>query len=80
MTVEHARHVLLWCTVINFAFVLVWSLLLVLPHEWLYRCWSRWSRLTAEQFDGINFAGIVLYESGILLFNLAPYIALCIVR
>lgn len=80
MSVELAGNVLLWCTVINFAFVAVWFLLLVLLHEWLHRCWSSWFRLTAEQFDTINFAGIILYELGILLFNLTPYIALCIVR
>ena len=80
MSVELARNVLLWCTVINFAFVLVWFLLFVWLHEWLYRRWSTWFRLTAEQFDAINFAGIVVYELAILLFNLTPYIALCIVR
>lgn len=80
MTLEYARDVLLWCTVINLAFLLVWFLLIVLLHDWLYRRWSGWFRLTAEHFDGINFAAIVLYELGILLFNLVPYIALCIVR
>ena len=35
--------------------------------------------LSTEQFDTVNFAGIVLYKVGILLFNLVPYIALRIV-
>jgi hypothetical protein len=34
--------------------------------------------LTAEQFDTLNFAGILLYKLGILLLNLAPFAALCI--
>jgi hypothetical protein len=38
-----------------------------------------WFRLSIEQFNAINFAGIVLYEMGIFLFNLAPFIALRIV-
>jgi hypothetical protein len=80
MSLELTRSVLLWCTVINFGFVLVWFLLLVLLHAWLYRSWCRWFRLTAEQFDAINFAGIIFYKVAILLFNLVPYIALCIVR
>jgi len=79
MSFELTRNILLWCTVTNFGFVLVWFLLLVLPHAWLYRRWSRWFRLTAEQFDAISFAGIIFYEIAILLFNLVPYIALCIV-
>jgi hypothetical protein len=80
MTIDIARSVLLWCTAINFGVVLVWFLLFALPHEWLYRYWARWFRLTAEQFDAINFAGIVFYELGILLFNLTPFVAMCIVR
>ena len=80
MTVELAHNVLLWCTIINFALLMVWSLLFALPHEWLYRLGGKWFRLTSEQFDTVNFAGIVFYKMGIFLFNLVPYVALCIVR
>jgi hypothetical protein len=52
---------------------------LVSPHQWIYHLWGKWFRLTAEQFDAINFAGIALYKLGILLFNLVPYVALRIV-
>jgi len=79
MNIEAVRNALLWCTVINVAMLVVWSLLWALPHEWIYRLTSRRFRLTAEQFDAINFAGIVLYKLGILFFNLAPYVALRIV-
>jgi hypothetical protein len=78
MSIEVARDTLLWCTVINYAFLMIWFLLYVLPHAWLYRIWGRWFRLTAEQFDTLNFAGIVLYKLGIVLFNMAPFVALCI--
>ena len=79
MSIEVVRGVLLWCAIMNFGLLAVWSLLFVMPHEWVYRLWSRWFRLSIEQFDAVNFAGIVLYKVGILLFNLIPYIALRIV-
>jgi hypothetical protein len=79
MSIEVVRGVLLWCAIMNFALLAVWSLLFVMPHEWVYRLWSRWFHLSIEQFDAVNFAGIVLYKVGILLFNLIPYIALRIV-
>ena len=79
MSSDVVRNALMWCTIINYALLVVWFLLFTLPHEWLYRLWGRWCRLTAEQFDAINFAGIVLYKLGILSFNLMPYIALRIV-
>ena len=80
MSIEMVRDALLWCTVINYALLVIWFLLLALPHDGLYRLWGRWFRVTSEQFDAINFSGIVLFKLGVILFNLVPYIALRIIR
>ena len=79
MSIEVVRSFLLWCAVLNYVLMLVWFLLFALPHNWLYRFCSRWFRLTPEQFDVINFSGIVFYKATILLLNLAPYLALRII-
>ncbi|HZS04247.1 MAG TPA: hypothetical protein VFD58_05375 [Blastocatellia bacterium] len=79
MSIEMARDVLFWCALMNFALLAMWSLLFVLLHERLYRLGSRWFRLPPEQFDAVNYAAIVLYEIGVFLFNLVPYVALRIV-
>ena len=76
MNTALTRDVLLWCSLINYGLLVGWFLLFVLPHAWLYRLWGKWFQLSAEQFDAINFAGIVLFKIGILLFNVVPYIAL----
>jgi hypothetical protein len=76
MSIDVVRQFLLWCTVINYGILLLWAVLLLLPHGWLYWLWGRWFRLAPEQFDAMNFAGLALYKLGILLFNLVPYIAL----
>jgi hypothetical protein len=78
MSIEIARSAFLWCTVINYAVLLLWFLVYSLPHGWLYRLWGRRVRLTPEQFDTLNIAGMMLYKLGIMLFNLAPFVALCI--
>ena len=79
MNIVLVRDALFWCAAMNFGLLAVWSLLFVLSREWLRRLWSKWFSLSEEQFDAINFAGIVIYKTGILLFNLTPYIALRIV-
>ena len=79
MSIEIVRAVLLWCTVINFGVVLLWVLLFTLAHDWGHRLTGKWCRLTVEQFNAIHYAAILLYEIGIILFNLVPYIALRIV-
>jgi hypothetical protein len=76
MSVATVTGVLLWCTLINFALLALWGLLMMLPHGWLHRLWGRWYRISPEQFDTVSFAGIVLYELLIFMFNLVPYIAL----
>jgi hypothetical protein len=80
MSIELARHALLWCAVINYVLLAIWSILFVLPHDWLYRLSARRFRVTAEQFDTVNFAGIVFYKVGIFLLNLVPFLALTFVR
>ena len=79
MTIVTLREALLYCTIINFGILALWGLLFLLRHEWMYRLGGRVSRLSAEQFDAINVAGMVFYKLGILLFNLVPYLALRIV-
>ena len=79
MSSEAVRDALLWCTVMNVGLLAVWSILCLLPHEWIYRLTSKCFRITEEQFDAINFGGIVFYKVSIFLFNLVPYVALRIV-
>ena len=40
---------------------------------------AAWFHLSVEQFDAINFAGILFYKIAIVLFNIVPCIALYIV-
>jgi hypothetical protein len=76
MNIEMARSFFLWCTVINYVVLLVWSLLFVVAHDGFFRMWGKWVRVSAEHFDMLNVAGITLYKIGIILFNLVPCIVL----
>ena len=79
MSITVIREALLWCTVINYGILFVWSLVFLLAHDWLYRLHGRWFHLSVEQFDALHYGRRALYKIGILLFNLVPYIALRIV-
>jgi hypothetical protein len=76
MTIEVIRNFLLWCTVINYAVLLVWFLVFVFAHDFMQRIHGRWFHLSREQFDGLHYAGMAVYKVGILLFNLVPLAAL----
>jgi hypothetical protein len=80
MTIEVVRRTLLWCTVINYGILLVWFLVFILAHDWIYNLHGIWFRLSVEQFDMLHYAGMSVYKIGIIMLNLVPYIALHIVK
>ena len=79
MTLEVVRDALGWCCVINFGFLMWWSLLFMFAHDWMYRMHGRWFKLSVEQFDGIHYGGLAFYKVAILMLNVVPYLALRIV-
>lgn len=79
MNVEIMRNFFLWCAIINFGLLILGVLIITLAHDWVYRLNRRFFPLTVEQFDAINYAWLVFFKIGILLFNLVPYIALRII-
>lgn len=80
MNIDLLRNFLLACGIINYALLIVWALLTCLAHDWFFRWVHQWYHLSLEQFDGLNYGGILFYKLCILLFNLIPFVALLIVH
>ncbi len=76
MTVETVRDALGWCCVINFAVLFVWFTGFMVARNWMFKVHGKWFKLSQEQFDAIHYAGLGLFKMSIVLFNLAPYLAL----
>lgn len=79
LNIRTTRTALLWCSIINYGLLVLWFLLFISMHDWLIRSWSKWFRLSPEQFDFLNFGGMLLLKLFILVFNFIPFIALLIV-
>ncbi|MGX9720618.1 DUF6868 family protein [Stenotrophomonas acidaminiphila] len=71
---------LLWSLAFNDAVLLAWFLAFVSARGALRRLHGRWFALPDATFDAIHYAGMAAYKIGILLFNLAPLVALCLAR
>ena len=76
MTPATVRSVLLWSTVINYGVLVLWFLVFLLAHDWIYSMHRRWFHLSPEQFDALHYAGMSAYKIGVLVLNLVPYLAL----
>jgi hypothetical protein len=76
MSIDRLLRFLLWCTVINYAVILIWFLFFIVAHDSIYLLHSAWFRISVQQFDMLHYGGMAIFKIGILLFNLVPYIAL----
>jgi len=79
MPVNELKEVLLWCVGINYAILILWFLVFLFAHDWLYRLHSRWFRLSVESFDTIMYAGLAVYKIAVIVFFAVPLIALYLV-
>ena len=79
MTMNEIKNVLIWCVGLNYAVLFIWFGAFALAHDWMYGMHTRWFKLSVETFDEIHYAGLSVYKIGIILLNLVPLIALCLV-
>lgn len=75
MTIDTVRSVLLYSGLINYGILILWVVMALTTRK-LYHRLAGWFGVSAEQFDVIQYAGIMLYKLAILLFFLGPYVAL----
>ena len=79
MSIEVARNFFLWATVIDYGILMTWFLFFVFAHDWVQGIHGRWFRLSRDQFDTLHYAGMSIFKIGIILFNLVPFLTLCII-
>lgn len=80
MSLDQLHDFLLWNLILNYSVLLLWFGMLTFAHDVIYRLHTRWFRLTPQTFDALHYGGMALYKIGILLFNLAPLLAICLIR
>lgn len=79
MSIEMLIKFLGWSAVINIGLLFWWGLIIVFAHDWTYRVHSKWFYLSKERFDAIHYGGMAFYKLSIILFYVAPYLALRII-
>ena len=68
-----------WVSAINIAVLIVWFLGFIFARDLISKIHSMWFKIPDENFDTIHYCFMGAYELFIILFFLAPYIALRIV-
>ena len=80
MTKDDIRGILGWCTVINFGFMMLWFLVFLVAHDFVYQLHSFiFPGLTPESFDVLHYQLLGFFKLSVILLNFVPYIALRII-
>ena len=69
----------MWCTIMNGALLVLWTTMCMSAPDLVYRMQSKWFPIPRETFDVVIYAFLGLFKLLILVFNVAPYLALLIV-
>ena len=79
MTVEETLAVLGWCMVVNFGVLLFLVIARAVAPNLMYRTQRLVTSISQEDFDRTMYTLMGQFKLAIILFNLAPYLALRIV-
>ena len=79
MDIDSIRAFFMWCTILNFALLLLSSLICVCAGDWAYRIHNKWFSISREAFNVAIYSFLGLYKALIFVFSLIPYIALLII-
>ena len=79
MTLETIRVFLGWCSVMNFALLLLWFLGIVVAGDWIYRSHSKFFRLSVEEFHSTQYRMMGYFKLTVIILNVVPYLVLRIV-
>lgn len=76
MNIAQLTDFLLYCTLINYVILLIWFFAFTFAKSWMKKLHRQWFNLSDQNFDAIHYSAMAVYKIGILLLNLAPFIAL----
>ena len=79
MSPDFIKVLLLYCLAFNYGVLLIWFVVFRFAHDYVYRLHSRWFVLSVETFDQLHYASMAFYKIGIIMLNIAPFVALWLV-
>jgi hypothetical protein len=71
---------LLWCTILNGALLIFWTLACMIAPNLVYKIQSTWFPIPRETFVVIIYSFLGLFKVSFIFFNLVPLLALLIVK
>jgi len=80
MTIQTLTTFFMWCTIMNGALLVLWTIMLISVPNLVYRLHSKWFPIPRETFDVVIYSFLGMFKIFFMIFNVVPYVALLIVR
>ena len=78
MDIQTLTAFFLWCTIINGASLVLWTIICMFAPDLVYRTQNKWFPLSRETFNVVIYSFLGLFKIFFLVFNVVPYVALLI--
>jgi len=79
MDVSMLTSFFMWCTIMNGALLILWTVMCLFAPNMVYATQRRWFPIPRETFGIVIYSFLGAFKLLFLMFNLVPYIALLIV-
>ena len=79
MDIQALEKFFMWCTIINGAVLVFWSIICLFASDWVYRMHSRWFPMPREVFNVVLYSFLGACKIVFMMFNVGPYVALLII-
>ena len=79
MDIQTLTTFFMWCTIMNGALLVLWTIIYMLAPDLVYRTQSKFFPIPRETFNVVFYSFIGLFKIVFLVFNVIPYVALRIV-
>ncbi len=79
MDIQTLTTFFMWCTIMNGALLVLWTTMLIVAPDLVYRTQSKWFPIPRETFDVVIYSFLGFFKIVFLVFNVVPYVALLIV-
>ena len=79
MDIQMLTPFFMWCTILNFGFLMLSFLFLAFAGDLVYKTHSRWFPMPRETFNVALYSFLGVYKIAWLVLNVVPWVALEIV-
>ena len=80
MDIQTLINFFIWCTAVNVIVFLCWTIIFIFIPDFVYSTQSRWFPVSRETFNVIYYSFLGLFKIVFLVFNVAPLIALLMIK